>query len=302
MHLILQLSEGRRRATEAARSETLSLLALCEPSLPAGGPFGEISGVYWVDLARPAPDLTSRLALLGYACAAHELAPASISVSGPRRPRGSTGSLPATVRWRGRWYTVRELWRRDKEEEREAAPDRRAFVLPDASGESREVRGYRGSRRALPPADARLTVNLSLTPGCRRLLDPFAGAGGIVTAARPHDLEVFSADIDPILRYGLAVLGASHCVADARHLPLADGTIDAVASEPPYLPELTAAVGESLSELARIVRPGGRICFFYSQSQSPELLAAPPPSLRVLHRFPIDRKGTACEALVWERR
>ena len=54
--------------------------------------------------------------------------------------------------------------KRDAEEEREASPDRRPFLLPGPDGGVREVRGYRGDRRALPPTDARLTVNLALIP------------------------------------------------------------------------------------------------------------------------------------------
>jgi tRNA G10 N-methylase Trm11 len=115
-------------------------------------------------------------------------------------------------------------------------------------------------------------------------------------------MEVVSADIDPLLRHGLPGLGAVHIVADARRLPLDDGCVDAVATEPPYAPELTAAVVEALAELARVVRQGGRLCLFCSEAQSADLLAASTPRLTPLHRFHIDRKGTACEALVWERR
>lgn len=302
MHLILQLAEGRRRAVDAARAEALGVLHAFEPSLPPGGPLGEVGGLFWVDLAAPGPALELRLPLLGYTCAAYELAPLASPPVPERRPRRASGGLPSCVRWRGGWYAVRPLWQRDEAEEREAGPDRRPFLLPGPDGQVREVRGYRGGQRGLPPADARLTVNLSLTPGCARLLDPFAGARGIVAAARLHGLELLSADIDPFLRHGLAALGALHTVADARRLPLLDHSVDAVATEPPYASELLEAVAASLPELARVLRPGGRLCFFAAVLQSPALLAAAPPSLSLLHRFRIDRKGTPCEALVWTRR
>src|SRR5438034_10745150 len=141
MHLIFQLSEARRRAMEAARAETLSLLAPFGPSLPPGGPFGEIGGVYWVTLDSPTLVLKSRLPLLGYARAAYEMLSVPTEPAETRPPHRSTGDLPGRVRWRGHWYVVRELWRRDEAEEREAAPDRRAVLLPDVGGEPREVRG-----------------------------------------------------------------------------------------------------------------------------------------------------------------
>jgi hypothetical protein len=206
------------------------------------------------------------------------------------------------VCWRGEWYEVQELWQRDAQEEREASPDRRPFLLPDREGGLREVHGYRGDRRGLSPADARLTVNLSLTPGCQCLLDPFAGAGGIVSAARDHALLVLSTDIDPFVAPGLSALGALHAVADARTLPLPAQSIDAIASEPPYAPDLGSVAAEAIVELTRVLRPGGRLCLFCSETQRESLLkTANSQLLRLLHTFPIDRKGTDCTALVWER-
>jgi SAM-dependent methyltransferase len=301
MHLILRLSEGRRRGLEAARAETLTVLHPFQPELTDGGPLGEIGGLFWVRLHAPTADLESHLALLGYTAAAYELILVPAAPAEKQRGRPSTHDLPTSVRWRGSWYRVQEIWRRDEAEEREASPDRRPFLLPTPDGQVRAVRGYRGDRRGLPPADARLTVNLSLTPGCSRLLDPFAGAGGILIAARDHGLQVLSTDIDLFVRFGLAHLSDLHSVADARQLPLADGSIDAVATEPPYAPELLTPVIESLPELARVLRPGGRLCLFCSEPQADPLAAGTPPALTLRHRFRIDRKGTPCAALVWDR-
>src|SRR5689334_6360629 len=100
MRLILRLSAGRRRAMEAARAETLSVLDPYGPSLPAGGPLGEIGGVFWVDLASPAPTLDDRLQLLAYAQAAYELV--AMPAAPPRQHRLShSEELPPTVSWRG---------------------------------------------------------------------------------------------------------------------------------------------------------------------------------------------------------
>lgn len=301
MHLILQLSEGRRRALDAARAETHTLFHPFGPELPDGGPLGEIGGLFWLRLAAPPADLEQRLPRLGYTSAAYELTPLPAPPKEKARGRQSSEDLPSSVRWRGNWYGVKGIWRRDEAAEREASPDRRPFLLPSPDGQVRAVHGYRGDRRGLPPADARLSVNLSLTPDCTRLLDPFAGAGGIVIAARDHGLHVLSTDIDPFVRFGLAALSHLHVVADARRLPLAAGSIDAIATEPPYAPELLDSVIASLPELARVLRPGGRLCLFCSEPQADPLLGGAPPPLTLSHRFRIDRKGTACTALVWAR-
>jgi SAM-dependent methyltransferase len=301
MLLILQLSPGRRRALAAARAETLAVLQPLQAVLPERGPLGEVGGLLWVEVPASLTEIEPRLPLLAYSNAAYALECLSSPPSSrdPGRARGH--DLPKAVRWRGDWYAVRPIWQRDEAEEREAAPDRRSFLLPTREGEVRTVRGYRGDRRGLPPADARLTVNLSLTPGCRRLLDPFAGAGGIVHAARAHGLDVFTTDIDPFVRYGLAGSGAAHTVADAQRLPFRNQSFDAIAGEPPYAQELTEVVAASLAEIARVLRPGGRSCLFCGEAQAESVAAASPASLSLLHRFPIDRKGTACEALLWER-
>src|SRR5207245_1841967 len=101
-------------------------------------------------------------------------------------------------------------------------------------------------------------------------------------AARGHGLQVFSADIDPFLMHGLAALGAAHSVADACRLPLEDHSVDAIATEPPYALELQPTVALSLVELARVLRPRGRLCLFCSQQQASSLLSAAPPPLALL--------------------
>jgi tRNA G10 N-methylase Trm11 len=104
------------------------------------------------------------------------------------------------------------------------------------------------------------------------------------------------------VRYGLAAIATLHLVADAGRLPLRDGSVDGVATEPPYAPELLPVVAGSLGELARVVTPGGRLSLFAAEEQAGALVAAGEGlPLSLLHRFRIDRKGTACEALVWAR-
>src|SRR5262249_15028992 len=122
------------------------------------------------------------------------------------------------------------VWEDSAEEHRDSAPDRRRFFLRDVTGAIREARGYRGGsgrgeRRALPVADARLLVNLARAGVDRVLLDPFAGAGGIVHEATRTGAVVFSADVDRALAPGLVAFGSRHLVASATALPFRAGCI-----------------------------------------------------------------------------
>jgi hypothetical protein len=78
--------------------------------------------------------------------------------------------------------------------------------------------------------------------------------------------------------------------------------VAAVATEPPYEVEADEAVLGALGELARVLRPGGRIALLCAQRQGDALRAkAASLRLRALHDAPIDRKGTPCVVLAWEQ-
>jgi len=59
---------------------------------------------------------------------------------------------------------------------------------------------------------------------------------------------------------GLSALGPeSFCIADARSLPLHTGRFDLIVTEPPFRTSYRQAVMVSLSELHRVLKPGGRL-------------------------------------------
>jgi SAM-dependent methyltransferase len=294
--LVFSQRAARRRARAAAVAEALGLLRDLEASAPAGGPLSERGGVFWVELPeRHLAAAVARLPHLGYSTAVDLLVAA-----GP-----AAGA--AAIRWRGRPWRLERLHQEDPAGHRERAPDRREFLFEAGDGRVRPVRGYRGGadplgRRGLPVCDARLLVNLvgPARPGL--LLDPFAGVGGVVLEARAAGWVAVTADLDPALRHGLGRVGALHLVADARSLPLRDGTVDAVATEPPYDRQVGPLADQALAEAHRLLRPGGATAWLCAAWQAPGLRASGARlGLRVALDTPVDRKGLEVVALAWRK-
>jgi hypothetical protein len=293
--LVLHRRAARARARAAAVAEALALLEDLEPTAPAGGPLGERGGVFWVELPeRHLAAATARLPRLGYTTAVDLLVAAE-------------GAGRGAVRWRGRPWRLARLHTEDAAGQRERAPDRREFLFEGGDGEVRPVRGYRGgagplTRRGLPVCDARLLVNLVAPAGPGRLLDPFAGVGGVALEALAAGWATVTADRDPGLRHGLGRLGAAHLVADARSLPLRAGCVDAVATEPPYDPGVGPLAEQALAEQHRLLRPGGGAAWLCAAWQAAGLRAtAARLGLRVVLDCPVDRRGTEVVALAWRK-
>jgi hypothetical protein len=312
--LVLHLRASRRRARAAATAEALGLLEDLEPGAPPGGPLSELGGTAWVTVPRHHLKLAlARLVRLGYTEAVDLVEPpagaagARAGDAGPGPPavgaRGGGGAPPA-VRWRRRWWQAVRVYQADEATLRERAPDRRPFLLECGDGQVREVRGYRGTgtdgaRRALPVADARMLVNLAGPPR-GVLLDPFAGAGGIALEAGEAGWTVVTADVDPVLRFGLSALAALHLVADVRRLPLRAGAVGAVVTEPPYDRGAGALLLEALPGLARVLRPGGRMALLVTPDQATlARRAAAAAGLLPGLDSPVDRKGLDVVALTW---
>jgi hypothetical protein len=294
--LVLHLRPSRRRARAAAVAEVATLLEDLGGRPLAGGPLSEVSGVAWVAVGpAPAAAIAGRVVRLGYTGAVERVVPAAeVDVDGDPAAAGTV------VRWRGSDVVLVPVHAEPDEELRAEAPDRRSFLLECGDGVVRRIAGYRGGRgplehRALPPADARLLVNLVGRPGAGGvLLDPFAGAGGVVLQAAPAGWVAVSADADPALRYGLGELtGGRHLVADAAALPLDSGSVDGIATEPPYHDRATGNVVAAVAEAGRVLRVGGRLAMLVAAFQAPAVRAAADRAGLALDLdVAIDRKGT----------
>lgn len=302
---VCHIRASRNKARIAAVREILALLIDYEPFALLGGPLADQKGVFWIGIdpahcQAVAPLLkhsgyTDHMALLRRADQADEE---------PIEP-------DSMVTWQGELYYLQTVYREDRRWMRNRAPDRRAFMMKDALGAIVPVRGYRGdsgllSRRGLPPEDARLLANLvrprNLAGELHRLLDPFAGVGGIVLEARDCGFQAFSMDIDPVVQYGLNALTGKHSLASAGELPFADCSFFAIATEPPFHAEVRPVMLRLMREFERILRPGGKVSLMIVGWQ---MALLEPEAARLgfvlLLKEGINRKGTAVEVGVWQK-
>lgn len=303
-HLVLYIRPARRKAKVAAIQEAVAILNDLGSESRIGGPLSEQKGVFWLDLPFGSLDLAqNRLSRLGYTYAVDVLTP----FPGKRIHFDKKSREGRFTKWRGEIYRLDRIYEEDNERFRALSPDRRLFVLETSNGQVRSIRGYRGdgaalSRRALPVYDARLLVNLVFQRGRGKLLDPFAGAGGVVIEALESGWQVLSTDIDKTLRYGLKSVGSQHVVADARALPFATGSVDAISTEPPYHQQVADAVPFWLREMYRVSRTGARIAILCAAWQAPTLrLEATKLNLKSFLDSPINRKGLDVNVLAWQK-
>lgn len=97
---------------------------------------------------------------------------------------------------------------------------------------------------------------LALAPGSQ-VLDVAAGTGSITRLLRATGADVTSLDQSEPMLARAVERGATAVVATAEHLPFPDDHFDAVTFG--YLLRYVESVPECLGELARVVKPGGRV-------------------------------------------
>ncbi len=249
------------------------------------------------DWSGPEEDLLRLAPRLGYTQAVLSVDPTPASgrepdfTMGPRWPTGR-------IRERGFDLELRELWTQDEALRLDASPHRDVFEF-DLNGAA-TVGGPRRGRR-LSPLDARMIANVSGLCDGARVLDPFAGLGGVARAASERSLNALASDRDAVLLPGLRRrLPGAVLLADARALPFADAEFDGVLTEPPYHRADREDLAASIPELARVVRPGGVLVLLVADFL--RRIASPPDNCVEERVLEAPRHGIRCLALVWRRR
>lgn len=286
--LIFRIKKSRLKARDLALLETKSLFNTDDVQVVIGGPLSSQKGVIatYLPTGFDLDSLALEFPKLGYIYQIEIMTPV---------PKESKG----TVKWKGCFYKLDPIYQEDAEEARNLAPDKRRFLLPDPNGNLRYVIGYRGDgtetgKRALPMEDCKLMLNLARVKSGQRVLDTFAGAGGIVLAGVRTGLDMFSTDLDSKMQYGLADFGSRHQVADVRKLPFQDDSFDAIVTEAPFDRNTTQIVADGLREMKRVIKSSGNIVLMVADYQADAMrTAAMCIGLNISVDQPLDRKGTA---------
>ncbi len=298
-HYICTVRPSRAKALGLARAEIAALLRDCDATLPSGGPLSERSGVFWVGLPDVhAPTLEERAVRLGYTERIEEL----VATAPARRVRPG-----GPLKWKGSWYEPLSVWESDRKEMRVSSPDMRDFALRGEDGVVRSAHGYRGDGsslgpKALPVPDCRLLLNLVFAPDARSVLDPFAGAGGVVHEACRIGYSVTSMDREPSVAPGLEGFGSAHHTGTADAMPFDRESFDAIATELPYAENRPQIIGRWTQEMLRVLRPEARCAIMCSIPQRDLIAgAAHRGAATVDVSEEVDRRGVDVAVLVLRR-
>ncbi|MFG2640057.1 methyltransferase domain-containing protein [Streptomyces sp. NPDC048370] len=120
-----------------------------------------------------------------------------------------------------------------------------------------EADRYDETRGGVPRAEAAAEAVLRLVPpGARTLLDLACGTGLVTERLTRPGLRVHGADAAPgMARKAVRRVRGGVVLADARALPLPDGSVDAVSAV--WLLHLVPFSAAIVAEAARVLRPGG---------------------------------------------
>jgi 23S rRNA G2445 N2-methylase RlmL len=180
------------------------------------------------------------------------------------------------------------------------------------------MRGTRREIRSLPaslkPSVARAMVRLSQPRAEDVVLDPLCGAGTLLVErglAGPH-AELLGGDRDPSAvsraRGNVRAAGLQAPIKewDARELPLEDGSVDVVLSNPPFGKQVDLPSDperfhrELVGEMGRVLRPRGRLVLVTGQFDAFQA-AAKAAGLKTRRRLGVVLRGERATVFVCEK-
>lgn len=150
-----------------------------------------------------------------------------------------------------RIYFGEVIWELDRGPYHDRKPGNREFFHPGV----------------MMPRMIRALVNLAHVMPGELVLDPFCGTGGTQIEAEIIGCHAIGTDADPLMIKGTRrnLPESEAAVADVRHLPFPDNTIDHVVSDLPYGQSvfiigsgLDDLYRDALAEMKRVTRPGLR--------------------------------------------
>ena len=271
------------------------------------GPLGDIKGL--VSFLCPKENLASfreRLFGIGYC---HKFYLLDFGAEAQAKPLDKSTGLNSInpLVWKGRKFFVGGFYEQESKVYEERSPHKREFRITGHDGSVKTVFGYRGDgselgRRSLPLEDARCMVNLSLPHKNKRLLDPFAGAGGIVFEFGyiAPDGTMTSVDIDPVLKPGLEFYGSTHYVTNAVDVSFQANSFDSVVTEVPFSENATGDIVEAFAKVNQCLSSDGVFVVMCGKDQTREICGVMSElGNHLLFSHEVDRKGMDVEISVW---
>ena len=160
------------------------------------------------------------------------------------------------------------------------------------------------ARRALPVEDARWLVNLSIPFNENKVLEPFAGGGGIIYMYKyiNPNVDITSIDIDETLKPGLEYYGAKHIVGSSANVHLSE-SYDAIVTEVPFSNNATDSVVEAIKNVYANLDEKGIIVLMCGALQSHDIANCLKEDLNsnLLFKKELNRKGTDVVIQVWTK-
>lgn len=303
--LIFRVKNSRIKAKKACIMEVYAILKDLKGQFLVDGPLNQIRGIF--SFMVPVHHLDSihrRAGSLGYVSSIYRADFDRIDF------RNHTDlEIKDRLIWKKQPFSLTVFYEADEASLRERAPDKRFFRILDHEGRVKDITGYRGDgselgKRALPVEDARLLINLSFPQEGDTLLDPFAGAGGILYEAGDpiRLLKCWSADIDPILKPGLEMFGSRHITSDVTELSLPDEFFDCICTEVPFSEHAVDTILKGMENLYRMLKFTGRLVLMCSEQQSGSLVQQGEAlHLNIYFNMPVNRKGTSVYVLAWSK-
>jgi hypothetical protein len=301
--IICKIRNSRIKAKQIAILEMIFLQLDNGIFFIKNGPLGDVKGV--ISFLCPKNNLETfkeRLCFLGYSDIFYILDFVNIE----NKNITNLDSMNPLI-WKEKKFSIGIFYSQNINIYEEQSPHNRKFKISCENGEIKEIKGYRGDgtelgRRALPVEDARCMVNLSQPQKNIKMIDPFAGAGGIIYQFRyiVPDGNVTSVDIDPILKPGLEYYGAAHYVMDAGEITFSENSFDSLITEVPFSINAIDDIVRTLKKLNSCIQMNGVFIIMCGKNQSNNIER----TMEELHNFllfkqEINRKGTDVEIQIW---
>ncbi|MEJ6951549.1 TRM11 family SAM-dependent methyltransferase [Natronospora cellulosivora (SeqCode)] len=269
--ILFSLRNSRIKAKKLAIMEVYFALSSLDTIFIKNGPLGDLKGVFSFFVPKDSFDkLHIFLKSIGYCDKFYIL-----GFRGKLPKNNSDLKIKSELIWKGKPFSINNFYDQDESLYQEHSANNRKFLIKDNNNQEKEVFGYRGDGsefgcRALPVEDARCLINLSDFNTSLRMLDPFAGGGGIIYQAKyiKKTIDVYSIDIDPVLAPGLRYYGSKHFTANSSELIFADDFFDSIVTEVPFSNKATGDIIKTIKNLKNSINKNGSLVMMSSFEQS----------------------------------